>query len=445
MNELLSPNQVVKSGTGQPCKVIKFLGSGGQGEVYKVDWGGSEFALKWYYQQNATPEQREMLQRLVSEGKPNDKFLWPEDLAFADQVPGFGYIMRLRPPEYKSLNDLVAGKIQPTYIALIVAALELVKAFRSLHIKGLAYRDISFGNAFFNPATGDVLICDNDNVATNRTTKPCGVLGTPDFMAPEIVRGEVQPTNKTDLHSLSVLLFYIFCFGHPLMGRKVSNIRCWDTPARTRIFGTEPVFIFDPGDRSNEALDKQRDPTGEAGGWALVYWQLYPKFLRDTFTKSFTVGLRDPDRRVTELEWLNTLAALRDAVFKCVCGSPNFYDPEVAKTPGAHPALCWHCKKAVKHPFRIRIGKALVMLNADSMLYPHHMADARDYDFSTPVAQVTRHPTDPNIWGLKNLSGAKWVVTLPNGKLKDVEPGRSVPLAENTRIAFGRADGEIRY
>ena len=85
------------------------------------------------------------------------------------------------------------------------------------------------------------------------------------------------------------------------------------------------------------------------------------------------------------------------------------------------------------------------MLNADSMLYPHHMADARDYDFSTPVAQVTRHPTDPNIWGLKNLSGAKWVVTLPNGKLKDVEPGRSVPLAENTRIAFGRADGEIRY
>ena len=445
MNELLKPNQMIKSGVGQPCKVIKFLGSGGQGEVYQVEWGGREFALKWYYQQNATPDQRELLRRLVSEGKPSEKFLWPEDLAFADHVPGYGYIMRLRPPEYKSLNDLVAGKIQPTYIALITAALELVKAFRSLHIKGLAYRDISFGNAFFNPVTGDVLICDNDNVATNRIANPCGVLGTPDFMAPEIVRGEAQPTNKTDLHSLSVLLFYIFCMGHPLMGKKVSKIRCWDAPARTKIFGEEPVFIFDPNDRSNEALDKSHDPTGETGGWALVYWQMYPKLLRDTFLKSFTVGLRDPDCRVTELEWSNALAALRDAVFKCVCSTPNFYDSETAKNPGGSQALCWHCKQPLKYPFRIRIGKSVVMLNADSKLYLHHMADGHDYDFSTPVAEVTRHPSDPNIWGLKNISGTKWVVTLPNGTLKDVEPGRSAPLASNTKIAFGKVDGEIRY
>lgn len=98
MNELLKPNQMIKSGVGQPCKVIKFLGSGGQGEVYHVEWGGHDFALKWYYEQNATPDQRELLLRLVSEGKPSDKFLWPEDLAFADRVPGYGYIMRLRPP-----------------------------------------------------------------------------------------------------------------------------------------------------------------------------------------------------------------------------------------------------------------------------------------------------------------------------------------------------------
>ena len=85
------------------------------------------------------------------------------------------------------------------------------------------------------------------------------------------------------------------------------------------------------------------------------------------------------------------------------------------------------------------------MLNADSKLYLHHMADGHDYDFSTPVAEVTRHPSDPNLWGLKNISGTKWVVTLPNGTLKDVEPGRSAPLASNTKIAFGKVDGEIRY
>jgi hypothetical protein len=85
------------------------------------------------------------------------------------------------------------------------------------------------------------------------------------------------------------------------------------------------------------------------------------------------------------------------------------------------------------------------MLAADSKLYPHHMADGRAYDFSQPVAEVVRHPTDPNAWGLKNLSGNKWVATLANGALRDVEPGRSAPLVTNTKINFGKAEGEIRY
>jgi serine/threonine protein kinase len=444
MNELLHPGQVVQSRSGEPCTVIKFLGGGGQGEVYRAQWGGGEFALKWYYEQSSTPDQRAALEVLINEGKPSEKFLWPEDLAQATGVPGFGYIMRLRPPEYKSLNDLVSGKIQPTFLALITAGLELTKAFRSLHNKGLCYRDISFGNAFFDPDTGDVLVCDNDNVATNRTAKG-GVLGTPDFMASEIVRMEALPSNKTDLYSLAVLLFYIFCVGHPLVGKKVLNIRSWDGPARELLFGKEPVFIFDPNDDSNAAVDKAHDPTGEAGGTALTYWQIYPQILRNTFMKAFTTGLRDPDARVTELEWQETLVALRDSLFRCACGTPNFYDLEAVKSSGGRPANCWSCGKEPKLPFRMRMGKAIVMLNADSKLYPHHMGDGRAFDFTKPVAEVVRHPTDPNLWGLKNLAGEKWVVTFPNGTVKDVESSRSVPLAANTKISFGKIEAEIRY
>ncbi|MCY2993981.1 MAG: serine/threonine protein kinase [Planctomycetota bacterium] len=446
MNELLQPNQVVQSRSGQPCKVGKFLGSGGQGEVYTAQWGGSDFALKWYYQDSATPDQRSALEALIDlpGGKPSDRFLWPEDLAEAKGVPGFGYIMRLRDPQYKSLTDFVAGRIQTTFLALITAGLELTKAFRSLHNKGLCYRDISFGNAFFDPNTGEVLVCDNDNVATNRTAKG-GVSGTPDFMAPEIVRMQALPSTSTDMHSLAVLLFYILHLSHPLMGKRVLAIRSWDSPARELIFGKEPVFIFDPKDDSNAVVDKAIDPTGEAGGTAIIYWHIYPQLLRTTFTEAFTVGLRDPDLRVTELEWLNTLAALRDSVFRCSCGTPNFYDLEAVKSPGGHPAKCWSCGKEPKLPFRIRIDKAVVMLNADSKLYPHHISEGKTYDFSKAVAEVVRHPTDPNVWGLKNLGAEKWVTTLTNGALKDVEPGKSVPLAANTKINFGKTDGEIRY
>ena len=444
MNELLQPNQVVQSRSGQPCIVVKFLGGGGQGEVYQAQWGGSDFAIKWYYEQSATADQRSALEALIDGGKPSDKFLWPEDLAEAKGVPGFGYIMRLRSPEYKSLTDLVAGRIQPTFLALITAALELTKAFRSLHNKGLCYRDISFGNAFFDPNTGDVLICDNDNVATNRSAKS-GVLGTPDFMAPEIVRMEAMPSTNTDMHSLAVLLFYILHISHPLIGKSVLAIRAWDGPARELMFGKKPVFIFDPKDDSNAAVDKTVDPTGEAGGNAMGQWKLFPQPLRSTFTKAFTIGLRDPDARVTELEWLDALVALRDSLFRCACGTPNFYDLEAVKASGGHAAKCWSCGKEPKLPFRIRIGKAIVLLNADAKLYPHHMNDGRAYDFAKAAAQVVPHPTDPNVWGLKNLGTEKWVTTLANGTMKDVEPGRSVPLVASTKIQFGKVEAEIRY
>jgi serine/threonine protein kinase len=444
MNELLQPNKVVNSRSGNPCKVIAFLGGGGQGEVYRAEWCGGKYALKWYYENSATADQRTTLETLIQQGKPSEKFLWPEDLAEAPDVPGFGYIMQLRPPQYRSLNDFVAGRIDPSYLALITAGLELVKAFRSLHTKGLCYRDISFGNAFFDPATGDVLVCDNDNVTVNRD-KMGGVLGTPDFMAPEVVRMEALPSTSTDLHSLAVLLFYMFHLGHPLVGKRVLSIRCWDASARQKVFGKEPVFIFDPDDHSNAALDLAHDPMGETGGTALIHWNIYPRFFQNTFVKAFTKGVRDPDTRVTELEWLDTLAALRDSLFKCGCGTPNFYDLDVMRASGGQPAPCWSCKQVPKLPFRLHIGKAVVMLNADSRLYPHHMDDGRRWDFSRPAAEVVRHPTDPNVWGLKNTSGEKWVATLPNGTLRDVEPGRSVPLGTNTKINFGKMEGEIRY
>jgi hypothetical protein len=66
------------------------------------------------------------------------------------------------------------------------------------------------------------------------------------------------------------------------------------------------------------------------------------------------------------------------------------------------------------------------------------------YDFSAPVATVSVHPTKPNVWGLKNVSKDKWVITATDGSVKDVEPGRSVSLTVGTKIQFGRAEGEIR-
>jgi eukaryotic-like serine/threonine-protein kinase len=445
MTTLLAPGKALRSASGRITRIINPLGAGSQGEVYLAEWGDAgQFAVKWYYPQSATSEQRDALQLMIKDTAPSAKFLWPLDLVDDAGSQLFGYIMPLREQRYRGLHEYVAGRVMVNASTRINIGLELTKAYHDLHVKGLCYCDISFGNAFFDPTTGEVLICDNDNVRVNRSVVT-SVLGTPDFMAPEIVLGEAKPSNLTDLYSLGVLLFYLFHLGHPLTGQKVLNIHCWDIAARNLLFGKDPVFIFDPNNKSNAAVGLDVDPTGEAGGMALKFWDMYPPAFRQIFIKAFSEGLKDPDGRVTEREWLEALSGLRNAVFPCSCGSANFYDAEAVQTSGAYTKRCWRCGHAPVLPFRLRIGRSIVMLNADATLTPHHLGSGEAFDFSTTVAEVVRHPTNPNVWGLKNLTDRKWVATLPNGTLRDVGPGRSVPLATHTKINFGSVEGEIRY
>ncbi len=445
MSTLLLPGKVLRSRSGKGVKIIKPLGAGSQGEVYLADWSDNgQFAVKWYYPQTATPEQRDALGLLIKDTAPSAKFLWPLDLVEDAGSQSFGYIMPLREARYRGLNEYVAGRVAVNATTRINIGLELTKAFRDLHVKGLCYSDISFGNAFFDAKTGDVLICDNDNVRVNRSIVT-SVLGTPDFMAPEIVLGEAKPSNLTDLYSLGVLLFYLFHLGHPLTGQKVLKIHCWDIAARNLLLGKDPVFIFDPTNKSNAAVGLDVDPTGEAGGMALRFWNMYPAAFRNMFVKAFTEGLKDPDSRVTEREWLETLSGLRNAVFQCSCGSANFFDAEAMPSAGAYTKRCWKCGHEPILPFRLGIGRWTIMLNAGSILTPHHVVNGEAFNFSTAIAEVVPHPTNPNVWGLKNLTDKKWVATLANGSLRDVEPGRSVPLAKETKINFGSVEGEIRY
>ena len=152
-------------------------------------------------------------------GPPSDRFLWPLDLVSTARNPDYGYLMPLRESRFKGIVDLMKRRAEPSFRALCTACFELAHHYMLLHSKGLSYRDISFGNVFFDPKTGEVRICDNDNVTVNGETAG-GVAGTPRFMAPEIVRGQAKPSTETDLFSLAVLLFYMLFMHHPLEGAR---------------------------------------------------------------------------------------------------------------------------------------------------------------------------------------------------------------------------------
>ncbi len=104
-------------------------------------------------------------------------------------LPDFGYIMPLREERYRSLFDLMKGRIDPTFYALATAGLYLSHSFLLLHSQGCCYRDINFGNIFFDPVNGDILICDIDNITVDDGTIRNDIQGTLGFMAPEVLCG----------------------------------------------------------------------------------------------------------------------------------------------------------------------------------------------------------------------------------------------------------------
>ncbi len=434
MSTMLTPGQTLNTATGLPCQVEKLLGSGGQGEVYQVKLGGQSLALKWYHPEAATRDQLDRLGVLVKKGPPSEHFLWPIDI-LTGRDGRFGYLMMVRDKRFASGQDLMRRRVDPSFRVLSTIGVNLAVEFLHLHSRGLSYCDISFGNVFFDPATGEILICDNDNVVIDGTPVPIG--GTPRFMAPEIVRREAMPDSRTDLYSLSVLLFYLFMMHHPLDGHKEAEIRCLDLPALTKLYGTQPLFCFDPADESNRPVPGVHDN-------ALALWPLYPEFFRKLFIQSFTIGLHHREERVRESEWRAALARMRDGIIYCQCRSETFYAPAADDAPPAPAPTCWACRKRVPLPPILYVGRHAIMLNYDTKLYPHHLDDQKLYDFSAPCLEVNVHPQDATRWGLKNLTAQPWQATLNDGRTVIVEPQKSVALQHGLAIRFGRLQGQVR-
>lgn len=416
-------------GSGGSCRVERFLAGGGQGEVYVARVGDEALALKWYFPASATSQQRSALELLVRKGAPDDRFLWPFAIVQAPGIKGFGYLMRLREDRFKGIVSLMKRKIDPSFRALCTAGLELADSYLRLHAAGLCYRDISFGNVFFDPDSGEVLICDNDNVSVD-DGRSSGVSGTIGFMAPEIMVDGAPASTQTDLWSLAVLLFHMFHVSHPLEGALESKIHCLDYAAKQKLYGKSAVFIFDPSDESNRPIPGLHDN-------ALAFWSIYPGFFKERFVQTFGPGIRKPYSRTRESEWKAAMSKLRDCIVYGPSGAENFYDPD-----STEPLRDWASGEPIVLPPRIEIGRSVVMLNSNAKLFAHHVSPERLYDFSQQIASVSQHPTNPNLWGLRNTGEVPWKV-LGSGTSREVEPGKSVSLAPGTRIDFGEVEGEI--
>jgi DNA-binding helix-hairpin-helix protein with protein kinase domain len=410
---------------GGDWRVGAFLGEGSEGEVYELESATTTLAIKWYFPERAQPAKRRTLDRLVQIPAPTSRFLWPIEVL--EGTESFGYVMPLRPSSYRPLASLLNEPGAATFSTVIKLCIGLADSFLKLHAQGLCYRDISYGNVFYEPTSGNPLICDNDNIGIEGRD-PALVLGTSRFMAPEIVRGEAMPSTATDLYSLSVLIFYLLMLHHPLQGSRELRFECFDAAAEKSLFATDPVFIFDPDDESNRP-----DPAIHAA--VLAYWPLFPPYLHKDFTTAFTVGLRDPSRRVREGVWRAHLARLLDGIVVCSCLAENLTADGIPFRP------CWSCGREIPPPVRLRFDDRVLVLNAATRLTRHHLR--RDFGYDDVAGEVVVHPRRPDLWGLRNLGDVTWLAADESGAELEVPPGRAVGLVPGTAIRFGSTTGRI--
>ena len=192
----------------------------------------------------------------------------------------FGYIMKLRPDNYYDFSDFLIGKIDFSSVhTLLNAAINIVESFRILHNRGFSYQDLNDGNFFLNPETGDVLICDNDNVS--QFGEKSGIAGKCRYMAPSIVVGRKTPDKRTDQFSLAVVLFLLLLRNHPLEGEQTQSKAVMTEQRQKRYYGESPVFIADPKNASNR-------PVKGVHNNFLMRWPQMPVYIQNTFIKAFS-------------------------------------------------------------------------------------------------------------------------------------------------------------
>ena len=418
MDELKEGTEI-KLTNGKICIVDKELGRGGQGIVYLVDYCGGDYALKWYTQ-NYSDAFYNNLKANAEAGAPCSTFLWP--LAVTEkQLGSFGYVMKLRPKGYREFGEFMLAKVQFSNIgANITAAIKICDAFQKLHIRGLSYQDMNDGNFFINPRNGDVLICDNDNVAPDRTN--LGIIGKAGYLAPEIVEHKTMPNRYSDYFSMAVILFILFYYNRPFEGKLFAQCDCMTEDLEKELFGHKAVFIMDPSDDSNR-------PVPGLHTNVIRRWGLFPQSFENLFVRAFCKqAILFPEKRVIDREWINYMIQLRSMLCKCPhCGEETFIEPDVSDQ------YCIDCDMPLKKPMVLKIDQYRVPLFEGQKIYNIQLPI--DGDINAVVGEVITNAATGKL-GIKNYSTFTWQAIDPVGSVHNVTPESGMPIKNEMKIKF---------
>ncbi len=346
-----------------------------------------------------------------------------------------------------------------TWLSYLTTCIKISRAVKRLHMAGLAHSDLSYKNVLIDPTKGNACIIDLDTLVVPQKFPP-DVVGTPDFIAPEVMSTIKLPTGdaakflpriETDRHALAVLVYMYLLYRHPLRGRKVHD----EDAQRDEEFsmGERALFVEHPTDISNRP-----DPTAVKPGalpfadTSRIPYEICGPYLKEIFNRAFIAGLHQPSLRPSADDMERALVKTVDLIQPCanpLCDQKWFVFDNTA------PAKCPFCGTPVSGSIPVlnlyssRGGESFLpenhrlMVYSNQYLYQWHVS--RNIFPSERLTNEQKRPVGYFVfhvgrWLLVNqtLTGLK-DVTSGEGIL--YTPGSQVVLENGQKLLLSPEDG----
>jgi len=201
----------------------------------------------------------------------------------------------------------------------------LSRAVKKMHMMGLAHSDLSYKNVLVDPSKGHACVIDVDGLVVPGKYPP-DVVGTPDFIAPEVVQtshlakddpNRKLPRRETDLHALAVLIYMYLLYRHPLRGGKVHDIND-EQRDESLTMGDKALFVEHPSDKTNRIKLADAKPTELPwADTAKIPYTVTGPYLAPLFIQAFVAGLHDPGLRPSANDWETALVKTVDLIQPC--------------------------------------------------------------------------------------------------------------------------------
>ncbi|WP_298511207.1 kinase [uncultured Kordia sp.] len=214
------------------------------------------------------------------------------------------------------------------WLSYFQVCVNISRGVKRMHSAGLAHSDLSYKNVLIDPVSKKAAIIDIDGLVVPGLYPP-DVIGTADFIAPEVFSTKHLPVNDpkrklpnrlTDLHALAVLIYMYLLYRHPLRGGNYFGALDSDEE-EDLLMGSKALFIEHPTDASNRNFKREYgDNEKKFYPWTDLKTTPYlitGPYLKKLFDQAFIKGLHNPKERPPAVMWEEALIKTNDLKLKC--------------------------------------------------------------------------------------------------------------------------------